>query len=152
MCEPRTQTHTHTVFVSVSVMWTYHVHPQNVCYWWLNRSENCTTAWKRVARANWQPTDRQTHEEKRNAHQRFSIKRNVNVLTGEPQTFSVAALVQCAWRNYLTGWFRKFCTINPLHGYFFSIVVVVDRPIGNMFFSFFASFDVEKKREGKFIL
>lgn len=49
----------HTVYVSVSVIWTYHGHPQNVCYW-LNRIENCNTAariWRR-ARANRQPTDR----------------------------------------------------------------------------------------------
>lgn len=87
----------HTVYVSVSFIWTYHEHPQNVCYW-LNRTENCITAYSTRELT----ADRATHEEKRIAHQRFSIKRNVNVLTGEPQTFSVAPPVQCALRN-LTG-------------------------------------------------
>lgn len=127
------------LFVSVSVMWTYIMCTRKMYVIGgltepkIAQQRGACSAREMTAD---RPTDRQTHEEKRNAHQRFSMKRNVNVLTGEPQTFSVAALVQCACRNYLTGWFRhsvrsSHCTV--IINLFVVVIAVVDRPIGNMF-------------------
>lgn len=88
---------------------------------WLKRIENCITSARKFA------ADRPTHEEKRNIHQRFSIKRIVNVLTGEPQTLSVPPLIQCALRtfnrvsNFTTTTFKPVCACVSVCVFSFSV-------------------------------